>query len=377
MQEKLLVKKRKVNKKEDYGFTTYDYDQFAFIKKNRSKYQNKNFRKLLNSIKKKGGMICPATVNTLENLGISGDDEKIGLWDEYGNWYKWDKPFPPKFIVIDGQHRLTVCKLENLPYKVYVNNDAQTNDIIDCNVITKGFDALQFAKYHHVEQSHPEATALYNYLTLWNGKFRINTIHKVFNGKVENIKVDFDPIINLDHSASLLLSSVYLLKDHLPAKLYKHEKLVFAFQDIYKNKPNFNMSWFIEGLKISRYGENRNNDFELFTRMEHNVNKIMDIYYKGQKFIQTINITPNDYLPIDSRNFNERQKLIVKQRANHECEYCGAKEELGAKLEIDHYIAISKGGKTEIENAVCSCQDCNRSKTDSSVEEKQYFNLKK
>lgn len=377
MQEKLLVKKRKVNKKEDYGFTTYDYDQFAFIKKNRSKYQNKNFQKLLNSIKKKGGMICPATVNTLENLGISGDDEKIGLWDEYGNWYKWDKPFPPKFIVIDGQHRLTVCKLENFPYKVYVNNDAQTNDIIDCNVITTGFGALQFAKYHHVEQSHPEATALYNYLTLWNGKFRINTIHKVFNGKVENIKVDFDPIINLEHSASLLLSSVYLLKDYLPAKLYKHEKLVFAFQDIYKNKPNFNMSWFIEGLKISRYGKNRNNDFELFTRMEHNVNKIMDIYYKGQKFTQTINITHNDYLPIDSRNFNERQKLIVKQRANYECEYCGAKEELGAKLEIDHYIAISKGGKTEIGNAACSCQNCNRSKTDSSVEEKQYFNLKK
>lgn len=375
MGQTLIIEKKQKQKEEeeDYGFSTYNYEEFAFIKSNREKYGRKAWRELVASIRKKGYMITPATVNTLKNLGIKEDNDRLGLWDEHGRWNKWDKPFPPKYVVIDGQHRLIACKLENLSYKVYVNNDAQLIDIVECNVIQSKWSALQFARYHHTHQNHPEATSLYKYMVNWNGIYKINTIHKVLNGPVNNIRVDFNPKINIDHSAINVLAQVHTLKDILPKNDYKHEKLVFAFQEIYKRFPNFKMNWFSEGLRVSSYGEHKGINLEISTKMEFNIERIKEIYYIGQEFSEKTKITPEDYLPIDSTYFNERQKQIIKQRAKHSCEYCGAKEQHGAKLEIDHYIAVEKGGKTEIGNGVSSCTDCNGTKSDTLVENKTSF----
>mgnify|MGYP003149926795 CR=1 FL=1 len=70
MGQTLIIEKKQKQKEEeeDYGFSTYNYEEFAFIKSNREKYGRKAWRELVASIRKKGYMITPATVNTLKNL---------------------------------------------------------------------------------------------------------------------------------------------------------------------------------------------------------------------------------------------------------------------------------------------------------------------
>lgn len=52
---------------------------------------------------------------------------------------------------------------------------------------------------------------------------------------------------------------------------------------------------------------------------------------------------------------------VVYQRDNYKCKECGATNE-EIKLEIDHIIPFSKGGKTELENLQTLCRIYNHSK---------------
>lgn len=57
-----------------------------------------------------------------------------------------------------------------------------------------------------------------------------------------------------------------------------------------------------------------------------------------------------------------RYKIL--QRDKSTCQLCGATRADGAKLEVDHIIPISKGGKTEPGNLRTLCRECNRGKGD-------------
>lgn len=54
-------------------------------------------------------------------------------------------------------------------------------------------------------------------------------------------------------------------------------------------------------------------------------------------------------------------RLNVYLRDDHTCQYCGKKRKR-AELNLDHVTPISLGGKTEWENVVCSCIECNITK---------------
>ena len=53
--------------------------------------------------------------------------------------------------------------------------------------------------------------------------------------------------------------------------------------------------------------------------------------------------------------------LLVKQK--NKCRYC---ETETPPFEVDHWIAVNKGGSDELENLVASCRMCNRNKRDMS-----------
>ena len=75
---------------------------------------------------------------------------------------------------------------------------------------------------------------------------------------------------------------------------------------------------------------------------------------------------------INKRMFNYDVKkwyLIINEvfkRDNYTCQYCGTK---GGKLEADHIIPFSKGGRDSLDNLTTSCRRCNRQKKDKSIEE--------
>lgn len=66
----------------------------------------------------------------------------------------------------------------------------------------------------------------------------------------------------------------------------------------------------------------------------------------------------------------ERQKMtanlkkFILERDDYTCQCCGASlhDDFNLKLEVDHIVPISKGGKTDPSNLQTLCQKCNRSK---------------
>lgn len=73
---------------------------------------------------------------------------------------------------------------------------------------------------------------------------------------------------------------------------------------------------------------------------------------------------------IDFDVSGERAKMTpslryeILKRDNFHCVLCGRGTEDGVKLEVDHIIPVSKGGKTEPSNLRTLCRDCNRGKSD-------------
>ncbi len=77
---------------------------------------------------------------------------------------------------------------------------------------------------------------------------------------------------------------------------------------------------------------------------------------------------------VDSYNksFAERERAkmtttlrySILKRDNFKCLICGRGSEDGVKLQVDHIIPVSKGGKTVEENLRTLCKDCNRGKSD-------------
>jgi len=80
----------------------------------------------------------------------------------------------------------------------------------------------------------------------------------------------------------------------------------------------------------------------------------------------------------DIHNRNTRQYIIKKERSkmtntlrykilnrdNNRCQVCGSTQSDGVKLQVDHIIPVSKGGKTEENNLQTLCDRCNSGKSD-------------
>ena len=64
-------------------------------------------------------------------------------------------------------------------------------------------------------------------------------------------------------------------------------------------------------------------------------------------------------MTIPRHDIPARMRFRVLQRDEYTCQYCGA---IGKDLEIDHIIPVTKGGKTEFNNLMTSCQKCNQGK---------------
>lgn len=59
-------------------------------------------------------------------------------------------------------------------------------------------------------------------------------------------------------------------------------------------------------------------------------------------------------------------RRAVFVRDNFTCIYCG---ERGKRLECDHVIPVSRGGRNEMDNLATACRPCNRNKRDKMLEE--------
>jgi len=79
------------------------------------------------------------------------------------------------------------------------------------------------------------------------------------------------------------------------------------------------------------------------------------------RLIKIIRMIYRNKVPFSKRN------MII--RDHKQCVYCGSKKQ----LTIDHVIPISRGGKTNFENCVTACIDCNIKKKNRTPSEARMF----
>lgn len=70
---------------------------------------------------------------------------------------------------------------------------------------------------------------------------------------------------------------------------------------------------------------------------------------------------------VERTRLSVRTRFEVFKRDDFTCRYCGRKTPR-VVLEIDHVIPVSKGGTDDQENLVTSCWECNRGKSDVSLD---------
>lgn len=142
------------------------------------------------------------------------------------------------------------------------------------------------------------------------------------------------------------------------------EKLVWLFVEEYglekieeeKNK-NENIKFTIIGSRHTTRQYHHRKYTVPYTALEVvvNYNELMTIY------------NSNLSKQYERNKLNSKMRLMVKQRDNYTCRYCGKVMLDGVGLQIDHILPIAKGGKTELDNLQVLCSVCNRKKSDKIV----------
>jgi 5-methylcytosine-specific restriction endonuclease McrA len=65
------------------------------------------------------------------------------------------------------------------------------------------------------------------------------------------------------------------------------------------------------------------------------------------------------------KSISKSKRFRILNRDKFRCQCCGRNpKEDGVKLEIDHILPVSKGGKNDYNNLQTLCRDCNRGKGD-------------
>ena len=111
--------------------------------------------------------------------------------------------------------------------------------------------------------------------------------------------------------------------------------------------------WFVRDFCFFQYGQLKGNN-----KPHISVINLL----KRNNLLNFVDISDN-LLP-NSENY--KKKLKILQRDNFTCGYCGI-EQKADKLELDHIIPVSKGGKSTPNNLITSCQKCNRYKSNIDV----------
>lgn len=144
------------------------------------------------------------------------------------------------------------------------------------------------------------------------------------------------------------------------------EKLICLFIDEYgfenieeAKRQNENILFVIEGTRNSVY-QYHHKKYSMPTAVI-----TAEVTYDKLKAVYDSDISKQH----ERAKLNSNMRLLVKQRDDYTCQYCGKRMLDGVGLQIDHIIPIAKGGKTELNNLQVLCSVCNRRKSDKIVPE--------
>lgn len=138
-------------------------------------------------------------------------------------------------------------------------------------------------------------------------------------------------------------------------KIYEDEIL----ESLIYSKDKYLLNIVIEAFYESTRGYTYNNKYWDFDFED--ILKIYNDWKKGKKF----QVTPKR----ERQVMNSSIRYNVFKRDNYTCQICGATAKDGAKLQVDHIIPVSKGGKTVMSNLQTLCDRCNMGKSNKTDED--------
>lgn len=195
-----------------------------------------------------------------------------------------------------------------------------------------GFDVLVFF-IKEKEDYYTDLVYKYNYET----RLYFEYLEKY--NKIINDKYDYD---------SQIQKKLLFVND---SEFNRYEKNICKFlKKKNKNKINVHLKMYYESPQGRNYYSGET-DITYETILEAlDTVKRHNEYLKSAKYQRTI--------------MSSSLRYRVLKRDNFKCQYCGASaKEDGVKLEVDHIIPVSKGGKTIISNLQTLCERCNRGKS--------------
>ena len=121
-----------------------------------------------------------------------------------------------------------------------------------------------------------------------------------------------------------------------------------------ETKPSITIAWSYE----SPAGRNCYRDAEVFSLEE-----VRGLLRESRKVakdrgVRQAQIQRERALMTDSLRYD------VLRRDNFTCQICGSTARDGVRLEVDHIVPVSRGGRTEMDNLQTLCERCNRGKLD-------------
>ena len=308
-----------------------DYDNFAFVKGNRELYSGKKYRTLKNSIDEAGYLISPIVVIPNDDLGKLMDLKGEEL---HGN-------SKPDYIVIDGQHRLAICKELEMEITVFVNEEASRLDIISANNTGNRWGLPNYVK-SYADDGNMEYAQLQMMIAVHKeNNFTISAVIESYakgtGGNKKVIAGDFE----LDMmEGQWILNNALALKPVMGLNKYKELRVIRAFKNLYRRYRDFDSSIVVSELQ--KTGET----LELVATPAKDSRVLLDIYGRHFKIIEGHDI------PSKMREF------IIAYHAG-QCAEVGC-DRPGSH--IDHVKAYANGGETKISNLRLLCAPCNQSK---------------
>lgn len=76
------------------------------------------------------------------------------------------------------------------------------------------------------------------------------------------------------------------------------------------------------------------------------------------------------------KTISPKTRFEIFKRDKFTCQYCGSQSP-DIILEIDHIVPVSKGGNNDILNLITSCKECNRGKSNKSLDESNIIHKQK
>lgn len=166
--------------------------------------------------------------------------------------------------------------------------------------------------------------------------------YSIYEKEVKKIlytKVDYSKLILNSFLFSSLDDYIALENKMTRDIIYKNKNKLTLYVYAYYTSPKGQNHWYKDGEYT--FGEIVN---FINTVKKH------EEYMKSAKYQRSI--------------LSDSLRYDILKRDDFTCQLCGASSKKdGVKLEVDHIIPVSKGGKTEKENLQTLCERCNRGKS--------------